>query len=66
MECKEALLWEHDTAARARLGARERKLTAEISDELSRAIVVQRMGEQGKMMWPWEAAGHHLSSYDQD
>lgn len=66
MECKEALLWEHDTAVRARLVARERKLRAEISDALSRAIVVQRVSEQGKLMWPWEAARHHLSPYDQD
>ncbi|HEU4371876.1 MAG TPA: hypothetical protein VFS02_00200, partial [Telluria sp.] len=61
-----ALLWEHDTAVRARLVARERKLRAEISDALSRAIVVQRVSEQGKLMWPWEAARHHLSPYDQD
>jgi tetratricopeptide (TPR) repeat protein len=56
MECKEALLWEHDATARSKIAERERDLMANINDALSGAIVVQREDRNGQMVWPWMQA----------
>lgn len=56
MECREALLWEHDATARAGIVERDNQLTAEIDDTLSAAIVVQRKDGSGQMVWPWAQA----------
>lgn len=42
MKCREALLWEEDSAARRALGQREARLIQAIDDTLSAAIVVKR------------------------
>lgn len=64
MECREALLWEHDTAARTQIRARDRALTADIDDTLSKAIVVQRVNAKGQTIWPWKAAGDLFSEFE--
>lgn len=53
MACKEALLWEKDASARARIGKQQDQLVASIDDTLSAAVVVERENRQGKMGWPW-------------
>lgn len=53
MKCKEAMLWEKDSAVRQKIGEQERRLTASIDDELSAAIVTKHQDRRGQMMWPW-------------
>lgn len=53
MECKEAVLWEGDTAIRRKFAERELLLIDSIDDVLSGAIVTKRKDRRGHTMWPW-------------
>lgn len=53
MECKEALLWEHDFAQRRTLIDQEDAALAVIDDHLSKEIVVERADRDGRMVAPW-------------
>jgi tetratricopeptide (TPR) repeat protein len=53
MECKEAVLWERDTAIRKKFIERELPLIDAIDDVLSGAIVTKRTDRRGQTMWPW-------------
>lgn len=53
MTCQEAVLWEDDALARATIMEQERRLTANIDDTLSAAIVTKRKDRRGQMVWPW-------------
>lgn len=53
LEWREALLWEHDAAERARLLDAGEAACAEIDDRLSREIVAARRDREGRMVRPW-------------
>ena len=53
MACKEALLWEDDTAIRKKLLDQEQLLTERIDDVLSTAYVTKRTDAHGRTGWPW-------------
>ncbi len=55
MECKEAVLWEEDAAARSELAVKGQNLTADIDDVLSVSIVTRRKDRRGNVVWPWAA-----------
>lgn len=53
MEFDEALLWEAAPEQRARLRENRDEAIDSIDDTLSMAIVQQRTGERGTLVWPW-------------
>lgn len=53
LECKEALLWTSDAPTRSKLIDQQRRLTANIDDAISTAIVTKRKGRGRQMIWPW-------------
>jgi len=53
IECKEALLWEHDLVQRRKLIDAEEVALAAIDDRLSKEIVVERADRGGRMVAPW-------------
>jgi tetratricopeptide (TPR) repeat protein len=53
LECREALLWEQDSAARSALSSKDQQLTDGIDETLSVSIVTKRKDRRGKLVWPW-------------
>lgn len=53
MECKEALLWEHDPAQRRKLIDVEEVALAAIDNRLSKEIVAEHPDRDGRMVAPW-------------
>jgi len=53
LECQAALLWEREVDARTRLVEARDGLVEAIDDRLSVAIVTQRIGRDGRPVWPW-------------
>lgn len=58
MECREALLWERDMAARTKLLNSLYRLIDKIDDKLSAAIVTRHTDRYGKARWPWVQETH--------
>ena len=53
LECREALLWEHDVERRRTILEREEAAARRIDDGLSEDIVVDRTDRQGRPVAPW-------------
>lgn len=54
LECREALLWDHDFASRQALILREEAGRARINDVLSKEIVRRRPDRHGRSIEPWQ------------
>lgn len=53
MDCREMLLWEHDSKIRGQILAREQALLDGIDERLSAALVVKRQDRRGGAIYPW-------------